>query len=321
VRCDAIDSFFSTPLAFVDVTDTGNTAYGEASINAYEYFGRGGLAGVEVIGSYPISSVSIYGYTAYMGAVINTIDSPRLRGGLSVRSVPSENEVASISNAGVFTGNGSGLTNLPAPTSIPASSITSGTLDDARIPSLAASKITSGTFDDARIPSLGAGKITSGVFARARVENVQETAFTNAQSPLQVRTSDGRVGTFSSTINIKENIIPLNGIQSLVVPEGKNGIGKTNLVINPDNIFNITPVEYSIVDEDSAIKEVGFIVEDLLEKWPSAVTYDKDGEPSSYNTNSIVAGLVYAVKTLKENVDILTNRVIELESKERDKDG
>ena len=125
----------------------------------------------------------------------------------------------------------------------------------------------------------------------------------------RVRTSDGRVGTFSSTINIKENIIPLNAIQSSVVPEGKNGIGETNLVINPDNIFNITPVEYSTVDEDSTIKEVGFIVEDLLEKWPAAVTYDNNGKPDSYNTNSIVSGLIYAIQTLKNRMDELESRI------------
>lgn len=46
------------------------------------------------------------------------------------------------------------------PLSVDGSSITTGTINDARIPSLDASKIATGTLDAARIPSLSASKIT-----------------------------------------------------------------------------------------------------------------------------------------------------------------
>ena len=52
-----------------------------------------------------------------------------------------------------------------------AGDITSGTFDDARIPSLNASKITAGTFATGRIPSLATSKITSGTFANARISS------------------------------------------------------------------------------------------------------------------------------------------------------
>ena len=56
-----------------------------------------------------------------------------------------------------------------------ASDITSGTLADARIPSLNASKISAGTFADGRIPNLAASKITSGTFADARIASSNVT--------------------------------------------------------------------------------------------------------------------------------------------------
>ena len=52
---------------------------------------------------------------------------------------------------------------------IPASKITSGTIDTSRISGLAASAVSSGTFADARIPDLAASKITSGTFSDSRL--------------------------------------------------------------------------------------------------------------------------------------------------------
>jgi hypothetical protein len=62
---------------------------------------------------------------------------------------------------------------------IDASKITSGTLADARIPSLAASKITSGTFDVARIPNLSADKITSEILGVDRIPDLAASKITS----------------------------------------------------------------------------------------------------------------------------------------------
>ena len=69
-----------------------------------------------------------------------------------------------------------------------AADITSGTLADARIPSLAASKITSGTLDTARIPNLPASQITSGTLDNARV---------NWAAPSNIGGTTPAQGTFS----------------------------------------------------------------------------------------------------------------------------
>jgi hypothetical protein len=65
-----------------------------------------------------------------------------------------------------------------ATTSIDTGSITSGTLDAARVPNLDASKITSGTLGVARIPDLDAGKITSGILNADRVPNLDASKIT-----------------------------------------------------------------------------------------------------------------------------------------------
>ena len=84
-----------------------------------------------------------------------------------------------------------------------ASDITSGTLADARIPSLAASKITSGTFADARIPSLAASKITSGTFADARIAG---SNVTQHQAALSI--TESQISNFGSYATAgDENII------------------------------------------------------------------------------------------------------------------
>jgi len=63
--------------------------------------------------------------------------------------------------------------------SLPASRITSGSFNADRIPSLPASRITSGSFNADRIPSLPASKITSGSFSTSRIPNLSATKITS----------------------------------------------------------------------------------------------------------------------------------------------
>lgn len=143
--------------------------------------------------------------------------------------------------------------------------------------------------------------------------SIKPIAFTNSQQSLQIRLSDSLIGYFTSVLSVKENIVPLIGDIPEFIPNEKIGGSAKNLSFNPDNIFNITPIEFININDENKEKQIGFLVEDLLETWPSAVTYDNDG-PVSYNTNSIVAGLVYAIKKQKELIENLENRVLQLES-------
>lgn len=72
--------------------------------------------------------------------------------------------------------------------------VTSGTFDEARIPSLPASKVNSGTFHEARIPSLPATRIGSGVFDEARIPVLNASKINAGTFPV------GRGGTGRATL-------------------------------------------------------------------------------------------------------------------------
>ena len=91
-------------------------------------------------------------------AKLHVLGDARITGILTVgtASITIDGDAGTITGT-TFTGTATTATNLSD-----AANITTGTLADARIPSLDASKITSGTFGTARIPNLAASKITSG---------------------------------------------------------------------------------------------------------------------------------------------------------------
>src|SRR5690606_18416947 len=72
---------------------------------------------------------------------------------------------------------GSGITNINA------SNISSGTLNDARIPNLNASKGTAGTFHVDRIPALPASKVTSGTFSADRIPSLDASILGSGTVP------------------------------------------------------------------------------------------------------------------------------------------
>ena len=95
---------------------------------------------------------------------------------------------------------------------LPASKITSGTLDNARIsldaaeiPNLDTAKITTGTLADARVPNLNASKITAGTIATARLGSgtASSSTFLRGDNTF-AEAGGGKVISFASDMNMAD---------------------------------------------------------------------------------------------------------------------
>ena len=109
------------------------------------------------------------------------------QGNASQASIAVETAAAnpiSVNVNGTISGNGSGLTALPA------AQIT-GTLDVARIPALDTAKITTGTLDAARIPALDTAKITTGTLDAARIPTLNQNTTGSAATLTTPRSIGG----------------------------------------------------------------------------------------------------------------------------------
>ena len=133
---------------------------------------------------------------------------------------------------------------------LPATKITSGTLDNARIsldaaeiPNLDTAKITTGTLADARVPNLNASKITTGTLADARVPNLNASKIT-AGTIATARLGSGTAN--SSTFLRGDNTFAEAGGGGTALVHTSNITSATsNIVI--DGIFSSTYKNYLIV--------------------------------------------------------------------------
>lgn len=135
---------------------------------------------------------------------------------------------------------------------------------------------------------------------------IAPTSFANLQTALQIRTSDNVIGIQSSSWKIKTNITKLNedspDLTSIVPSDRLTKMPKARHV-DYKSALDITPCEYEIL-EDASIG-VGFIVEDLVEKFPAMVTYDAEGKPISYNTNALVAAMLAIIQEHESKIAML----------------
>lgn len=201
----------------------------------------------------------------------------------------------------------------------PASAITSGTLDAARIPSLDAAKITTGAFAAAQIPSLDTSKITTGTFGRP-CSNTSTNYFGavswGTSSPDGVLTSNGGI----TSSYVRNHTI--SSSYSAVYADGSGVFGilasakrfKQNIIdctVNIDSLYQVRLRDYrykAAVKEqgtDAAI-ELGVIAEELIELGLERfVVFDDAGAPFSVNYQSLAMSLFSVVQNLNARLTVL----------------
>lgn len=137
-------------------------------------------------------------------------------------------------------------------------------------------------------------------------------------------TTGGRFRRNSSTQKIKEQIVEVgeatlsNLVEEDRLLEGNDGdqniISVIREPVNPEVLYDISPVSFvSQLDNDEDCSRLGFIAEDVFEKFPQGTPTDINGKPDGIEYNQITAGLVALVQKQKVVIDDLSDRIIALE--------
>jgi len=98
-----------------------------------------------------------------------------------------------------------------------------------------------------------------------------------------------------------------------------NSISKEKIIaplIDSNKVLDITPVFFkSILPIDENKKFLGFIAEDIYDKFPELSILDENGIPDYYNINGIVAAMLAVLQGQKVKIDELETRIAALENK------
>ena len=113
-----------------------------------------------------------------------------------------------------------------------------------------------------------------------------------------------RLRRISSSQNIKYDMATLSGAMSTTVDADRQlGVA----TVTPSDVLNLAVTEFSVIDADEPTERrvLGFIADDVAEKFPIAATHDADGVPSGVLDTAIVASLVAVVKDLTARIEAL----------------
>jgi hypothetical protein len=120
---------------------------------------------------------------------------------------------------------------------------------------------------------------------------------------------------FTSTFTAKEQITPLSNYSKLdpIVPIEK--ISSSSINVDPYRVLNITPVWFkSSLPSDEGKSNIGFIAEDVMQKYPELAILDEEGKAQLYNINGIVASILVVLQRQEKIIENLTASVIALQN-------
>lgn len=95
----------------------------------------------------------------------------------------------------------------------------------------------------------------------------------------------------------------------------KENIGAIPEILNPMKFLHVDIVKFKyrdgvLAEEDNWNNQelIGFIAEDINEKYPLAVTIDEEGRPDSWNYNVVIPAMMYLIKDLYKKIEILESK-------------
>jgi hypothetical protein len=120
--------------------------------------------------------------------------------------------------------------------------------------------------------------------------------------------TSGRLRRISSSQKIKYDMYSFTEPLSSSILSDKIGGAPT---VNPADVLNLSATEFSLIDEGiyTGRRVLGFIADDVADKFPIAATKNSDGEPAGVLDTAILASLLVIVKELKQEVEDLRDQL------------
>ena len=175
------------------------------------------------------------------------------------------------------------------------------------------------------------------------LKNVSGTTDTRLTASRLVRTANGAtvldltggnaVGTglcsfamtYTSTSSVAPNVVVVSGgtlyRSTSSSRRYKHDINDELGELDPEALYDVSVVrfkyndDYLSEDDQNYGKDViGFIAEDIAEKYPVAVNYDDEGKPEMWQSNYLIPAMMKLIQNQKKEIDELKARLDRLEA-------
>jgi hypothetical protein len=145
-----------------------------------------------------------------------------------------------------------------------------------------------GTASESNTLRIGSGTGTGNQqLQSAFISGISGVTVANSAAVL-INTTTGQLGTVSSSLRFKENVKDMK----------------------ESNILKLRPVNFTYKKDDSQQEQWGLIAEEVHEVFPSLVTYDSSGYPSTVRYHDLPAILLNEIKKLNKRIEILESNSV-----------
>ena len=125
----------------------------------------------------------------------------------------------------------------------------------------------------------------------------------------------------SSTANLRIGTsYDITYVNSLSSKKFKHDISTDTDKFHVENLYDVDVVSFRYNDDVISEKDIrydkdliGFIAEDIAEKFPQAADYDEDGNVETWSERYIIPGMLKLIQNQKTEIDSLSERISKLE--------